>query len=374
MQGTMDMRKYLGAAAMLAATTSLASAGNLDRSFQNIAPIFEEGDYAELSFGVVKPSLSGVDGAAFGSGATGNVANSFLNFGLAYKKQFNDKFSFALIFDQPFGADIAYPAGSSVALGGTTANLDVNTLSGIGRYEFGNRFSVHGGIKLQEMSGAVDLAGAAYGGLSGYSVTFDKDYAAGYLLGAAYEIPDIALRVALTYHSEISHDLDTRENIAPAAVTGTNIVTPDSINLDFQSGIAEDTLLFGQIRYVDYSEVSVIPTAFGGVTPAGTSLVDIVDATFLTLGVGRRFSDKFSGAVSVRYEMSDTPLVSPLGPTDGSIGLTVGGTYTMNNMKITGGINYTKLGDSTPRTGGIARANFTDNDAIGVGIRIGYSY
>ncbi len=372
----MDMKKYLGAAAMLAATTSLASAGNLDRSFQNIAPIFEEGDYAELSFGVVKPSLSGVDGAAFGSGATGNVANSFLNFGLAYKKQFNDKFSFALIFDQPFGADIAYPAGSSFALGGTTANLDVNTLSGIGRYEFGNRFSVHGGIKLQEMSGAVDLAGAAYGGLSGYSVTFDKDYAAGYLLGAAYEIPDIALRVALTYHSEISHDLDTRENFAPGVVTATNIVTPDAFNLDFQSGIAEDTLLFGQVRWVDYSEVSVIPTTFGAIPtlPPGTSLVDISDATFFTLGVGRRFTDKFSGAVSVRYETSDTPLVSPLGPTDGSIGLTVGGTYTMNNMKITGGINYTKLGDSTPRTGGIARANFTDNDAIGVGIRIGYSY
>lgn len=368
------MKNVLSAAAVLAATTTLASAGNLDRSNQSLSALFETGDYAEFSFGFVNPSVSGTDEAVFGGGASGNVAENFTQFGLAYKKQVSDALSLALIVDQPFGADVAYPAGSSVAFGGTTAVLDTTAVTGLARYDFGNRISVHGGLRIQQLSGNVDLSGAAYGGLSGYSVNFDDDIGYGYVVGAAYEIPEIALRLAVSYNSEIEHNVDSRENFAPAAVTNTEIVTPESWNIDFQTGIAEDTLLFGGVRWVNYSSVSVIPVTFGAVTPPGTTLVSIEDTTFYTLGVGRRFSDAFSGAVSIRYEPEGTPLVSPLGPTAGSLGLTVGGTYTMNNVKITGGINYTKLGDSTPRTSGIARANFTGNKAIGVGIKVGYSF
>ena len=45
-------------------------------------------------------------------------------------------------------------------------------------------------------------------------------------------------------------------------------------------------------------------------------------------------------------------------------------------MKITTGINYTKLGDAQPETGtpDVARANFTGNSALGVGVRVGFSF
>lgn len=371
------MKRFASAAALLAASTSLASAGNLDRSGQTIGIIFEQGTYSELSFGFVAPSVSGSDGATGGGAASGNVANNFTQVGLAYKQQVNDKLSFALIIDQPFGADVVWPtaaAGGSAALGGTTAKLDTVAFTGIARYDFGNRFSVHGGLRAQQLSGNVVLSGAAYGPLNGYTVGFDDDIGYGYLLGAAYEIPDIALRVSLTYNSEIDHDVDTAENINPGVVTNTRITTPDSWNLDFQTGIAKDTLLFGGVRWVDYSEVDVIPATFGAVTPAGTSLVTIEDTTTYTLGVGRRFNEKFTGAISVQYETENSPLVSPLAPTNGKIGLTLGGAYTHENIKISGGINYTKLGNATPRTGGVARANFDGNDAFGIGIKVGYSY
>jgi long-subunit fatty acid transport protein len=371
------MKKIISAAALLAASTSLASAGNLDRSGQTIAALFEKGTYAELRFGFVKPSVSGSDVAAFGGTATGNVANNFTQVGLAYKQQFNDKLSFALIIDQPFGADVVWPtaaAGGSVALGGTVAKLDTVAFTGVARYDFGNGFSVHGGLRAQQLSGNVVLSGLAYGGLNGYTVNFDDDIGYGYLVGAAYEIPDIALRVSLTYNSEIDHDVGTSENFAPGVVTNTRITTPDSWNLDFQTGIAKDTLLFGGVRWVDYSEVTVIPNTFGLVTPAGTSLVTIEDTTTYTLGVGRKFNEQFSGAISIQYETENSPLVSPLAPTNGKIGLTLGGSYTRDNMKISGGINYTKLGNATPRTGGLARANYNGNDAIGIGIKVGYTY
>ncbi|MEP3345954.1 MAG: outer membrane protein transport protein [Litoreibacter sp.] len=371
------MKKILGATALLAASTTLASAGNLDRSGQSIAPLFEKGNYAEFSFGYVNPSVSGNDLAPFGNTATGNVADSFSQVGLAYKHQLNENLSFAFIIDQPFGADLLYPtaaAGGSVGLGGTLAALDTEAFTGILRYDFGNRFSIHGGLKAQQLSANVALSGLAYGGLNGYTVNFDDDIGYGYLLGASYEIPDIALRVSLTYNSEVDHDVDTRESFAPGVVSNTRITTPDSWNLDFQTGIAKDTLLFGGVRWVDYSEVNVIPSTFGAVTPAGTSLVTIEDTTTFTLGVGRKFTEAFSGAISVQYETENSPLVSPLAPTNGRIGLTVGGSYTHESMKISGGINYSKLGNATPRTGGTARANFDGNDSIGFGIKVGYSY
>ena len=370
------MKKFTTTVAVLAATTTLAQAGGLDRSNQNIGVIFEEGDYAELSFGFIRPSVSGTDLAAFGGRNTGDVAGSFTQVGLAYKQQINDEFSFALIVDQPFGADIAYPIGSSVALGGTVASVDTVALTGMARYEFGNGFSAHGGIRAQRLKGNLTLAGLAYGPVNGYSTTLSGDTAWGWQGGVAYERPDIALRVALTYFSEIDHDLGTTENILPGAVTNTSVTTPQSFNLDFQSGIAADTLLFGQIRWVDWSVVKVSPAAFAGAT-GGASLTDIEDETTFTLGVGRRFSDKFSGAVSIQYENGGADnLVSPLAPTNGKIGLTVGGTYTEGNMKITGGINYTKLNNAFAETGtpDVARANFSSNKAIGLGLKVGWSF
>ena len=59
-----------------------------------------------------------------------------------------------------------------------------------------------------------------------------------------------------------------------------------------------------------------------------------------------------------------------LGPTDGFSSISVGATYTKDNMKITGGIRYAQLGDAVTTVA----ADFRDNYALGVGFKIGYSY
>ena len=50
----------------------------------------------------------------------------------------------------------------------------------------------------------------------------------------------------------------------------------------------------------------------------------------------------------------------------------------MDNIKVTTGINYTKLGDADLGVGETGNkryvATMDDNDAIGVGVRIGYSF
>ena len=75
---------------------------------------------------------------------------------------------------------------------------------------------------------------------------------------------------------------------------------------------------------------------------------------------------------------ADRGIVSPLAPTNGRKGITLAAIYTMDNMKITTGINYTKLGDAVLGVGQSGAktpvATMEDNHAWGIGVRIGYSF
>ena len=359
------------AVAMATLASGTAMAGSLDRSNQDIGVLFEEGTHARLSFGYIRPDLQGTDVAGIG---TGDVADNYFTGSLGYRQQLSDALSFALIIDQPYGADISYPASSPV-LGNTAATLNTSSIAAYLRYEFGNGFSVHGGVRSQKLDANVTLAGAAYGGLNGYNVDLDGDSAFGYQAGVAYERPEIALRVALTYHSEIDHDLDTVENIAPGARTNTDLTTPEALNLDFQTGVAEGTLVFGSVRFARYSDVVLSPNTFGLAT-GGASLVDIDDALDIRIGVARRITERFAGLASVAWSRSgDDDTVSPLAPSNGSLGLTLGGVFDVTDaVRLTGGINYTEVRDARPETGGVARASFDGNHAVGVGVQLGYTF
>jgi long-subunit fatty acid transport protein len=362
------MKKTLTAGAALLLTTSLAHAIGLDRSSQPVGVLFEEGNYAEFSFGYVMPTLEGADVAAFGGMETGNVAEDYSILGFGYKRDINDQMSFAVIIDEPYGADVTYPTGSSVALGGTAATVDSLAVTGLLRYKIDENFSVYGGLRAQSLEASVTLDGLAYGPLAGYDVGFDRHVGYGYTVGAAYEMPEIALRVALTYTSEIEHELGTTDTFGSTA--DTEVTTPQAVNLDFQSGIAADTLLFGSIRWAEYSVVLVEPENF-----PGGSLTDLSDGFAYNIGVGRRINDAFSASVSAGFEPEgDDDLVSPLAPTNGNYSIALGGQYTVNDVTISGGVRYIVPGDASAQTADTARANFTDSSAVAVGFKVGYNF
>lgn len=366
------MKKTLTATAALLLSTGAAHAVGLDRSGQDITVIFEEGDYAELSFGSVMPDATGSDVVAFGGLDTGNVAEDYTRFSLAYKAQINDQLSAAVIFDQPYGANVTYPTNSgadgSIALGGTSAELNSTAVTGLLRYKLNENFSVHGGFRVQTLDANITLSGLAYGPANGYNVDLGKNSAVGYLAGVAYERPDIALRVALTYFTEVEHEFPT---IDPAGSSTTDVTTPQAVNLNFQTGVAADTLVFGSIRWAEYSEVIVAPLGLGG-----SSLTDIEDGFTYTLGIGRQFTEQLSGSFTIGYDTEgEDDLVSPLSPTNGNYTFTIGGKYDINdNLAVSAGISYAVLGDARPQTADTARAEFEENSALGVGIQIGYSF
>lgn len=349
--------RALAAAALLLSTTTLHAAG-LDRSFQNTSWIFADDGTASFTFSHVNPDVTGTD--AFG--ARYDVGESYEQTQFTYTHGLTEDVTIGVHVDQPFGADVFYNAAPAAStLGGTGADLSSEALTVLGKYQITPRISVFGGAKIQRVRASVDLNGVAYrnaiptagvvgafnavlptgapalstallgaalqgdvtaattidttygGGTTatlggqvaglqgafdadnGYSFSMDADTQVGYLVGAAYEIPDIALRAALTYHAEIDHTASTQEQILGNAVGGTvDYVTPQSVNFDFQTGIAADTLLLFSYRWTDFSAVDVVPLGLG------SDLVNLDDGHRYTLGVGRRFTDNFSGSVTDR--------------------------------------------------------------------------
>ena len=89
-----------------------------------------------------------------------------------------------------------------------------------------------------------------------------------------------------------------------------------------------------------------------------------------TLGLGRRLNDQWSILGSVVYEETTGSLTGNLGPTDGVLGATLGAVYTTGNTEVTAGISYFDIGDATTT----AAAEFEDNEAVGFGLRVGYSF
>ena len=377
--------KFLAGVAAIALAPASAMAVGLDRSNSDVGILFEDGNKFELSFGRVFPDVTGQDTGIFGTSTSGNVAEDFSQLGAGLKLQVTDQLSMAFIAGEPFGADISYPSfasGGSFALGGTGAKLDSSELMALARYEINDNFSVHGGLRYVRLGDAeVTLSGAAYGGLSGYNVQFEDDSDIGYVVGAAYERPEIALRVALTYFSNTEHDLPTTENVSLGLPTTseTSVETPDSVNLDFQTGLNQQTLLFGQIRYAWYDDVILAPQNFA---LASDSLTDIDNGYSVQIGVGRRFTDKLSGSVTFGYERDSGSAdgVSALAPTDGQKSIGLGLSYDVTDQfTIAGGVRYVDLGNARPNSGACGFAPggcavFEDNDVIGVGLQVGYSF
>lgn len=362
----MNRASALALAAGLLASTSVYAAG-IERSAPTTRVLFEEGRYLEFSTTWADPELSGEggDASAFGGppfaapNGTGDIFDSYATLGFAFKSDIGDRFSYAIIFDQPWGVDTTYPSDPVSIYAGVEAKLDANQLTGILAYDATDRVMVYGGLRIEQIS-----ADAAIPFVGGYTVETDTQTNFGYLVGAAYQIPEIAFRVGVTYYSSINHEMNTTE--FGAAETQTEIETPQSVNIDFQSGIAANTLVYGSIRWVDWSEFAIEPPLY----PLGTLVDYEEDWTTYTLGLGRQFTETWGGFVQASYEPSNDTVLTTLGPVDGRTTLGLGGTYTRDSMKVTAGVSYSWLGDAENPVG----TQYRDGDAIGIGVRVGYTF
>ncbi|MEM9344116.1 MAG: outer membrane protein transport protein [Pseudomonadota bacterium] len=367
------MKTYSGYSMVaLLASTALAQAGGIERTTQSVAPLFETGRYLELSFTHLSPSVDGVGVALTTGSPSGDMLESYFQFGAAYKADINNELSYAIIFDTPYGANVAYPAGTGYFAQGSTAELKSYALTGLVKYKFPSNFSVYGGLRAQSLEATTNIT------FAGYNANAERDYGLGFVIGAAYEIPEIAARVSLTYNSEIKHELATTEIGGFGTIASTTTVeTPDSVNLEFQSGVAEDTLVFGSIRWVDWSEFTLDPTAWNTFVTGGRPLVSYGgDYVTYTLGVGRRLNDQWSVAGTIGFENEVNALTTNLGPVDGNWSVGIGATYAVSeNVELTGGIRYIDIGNAGTNVGApVPGGLFEDNSAVAAGFRLAYNF
>ena len=396
--------KHLSTAMILAtlpATGVFAAA--LDRSGQSMSAFLQPGNYFEAGLSVLDPTVKGQSTAATGSQNISDMGGDYQFYNAALKLQLTDYLSFGLIYDQPFGADAEYHDSTlfTNAAGNTKAEVDTQNISMLFGVQPIKNVNLYAGGVYQTVKGSVQLRGAGYGGINafgGYNADIPEDSAAGWLAGAAYQIPEIALKASVTYRSEIKHKVNIDESSAGAgpiaailnnATGSTDITTPQSVNLDLQTGIMANTVAFANVRWVNWKDFAIRPYAFGVAANAATAAVggkgfDLVaytdDQWSITTGVGRKLNEQWAGNVSVGWDSGAGNPVTTLGPTEGYWNLGVGVQFSpAANYFISGGVKYFWLGDAKAQPGSQFNtpnyvAEFENNDAIAYGLKIGYKF
>lgn len=378
------MRRVVTTASALALAAGAATAGGIERSTQSVAILFEQDNYLEFNIGHARPDVSGTQQITAGEMSpagvnSGDMTGDFTTLGLGLKMRLNDNLDVALVLDEPVGADVGYPI-TGYLYGGSTAEINSHAMTALLRYRLPSNISLIGGVRAVRTSGEVAL-------FNGYTMTTSKETDYGYVLGVAWEKPEIAARVALTYNSEITHDFAANE--IGSIDTSFSTTIPQSVNLEFQTGIAADTLAFGSIRWVDWTAFDITPPVYQNAETNHFKdpLVSYNgDTTTYTLGIGRKFNETWSGAAFVSYEDGNGGYSGNLGPTDGATTLGLAATYTHGNVKITGGVRYVMIGDAKTEIpsallGGACPGQdcgtfgeFTDNKAVGFGLRVGVTF
>ncbi|WP_168391302.1 OmpP1/FadL family transporter [Acinetobacter indicus] len=383
----MKLNKIYSAILLSTLPLTPALAGGLDRSGQSIAAFLQPGNYAEAGISVLDPKVQS------NQLKVNDMAEDYYFPSAAIKVQATEHISIGLLYDQPFGAESLYPSNNLVfGANGEATQVEVEThnLSALIGYQPTENWNFYAGPVYQTVKGNVSLRGTAYSLLSGYNIDLKEDDAFGWLAGAAYQIPEIALKAAITYRSEIKHELDTTETsnvyipsygIDLRSMTSqTEVVTPQSVNLDFQTGIAKDTLAFANLRWVHWDQFAVSPAALASASKLAKgkaqNLIDYSDDQIsATVGVGHKFTSKWSGSASVGWDSGAGNPVTTLGPVEGFWSVGLGGQYSpAENYFIQAGVKYFWLGDATARTGTTDVGEFEDNYALGYGLKIGYRF
>ncbi|ENW50352.1 hypothetical protein F917_01788 [Acinetobacter baumannii NIPH 67] len=396
--------------------SNISHASALEQSGQSILPFLENGNYAEANLFAVDSSVSGVvnDRADLvrdhQSRDTGDIAESMQFYTAAIKLQLTDRLGFGVLYDQPFSADIKYPArfnnsyfDNDISHEGTSVKADTQNLSLLFGYSPYQHFQIYGGPVYQTVKANVALRGNAYTqAFNGYNAKFKQQGEVGWLLGGSYQLPDIALKAAITYRSKIKYKFQVEEDIfgEPLKLVEnekTKLETPASLNIDFQTGISEKSLVYMNLRWVNWKESETRPPQYGALSEI--LMKELTNGEYIqgfkldsyqndqysaTVGLAHQFKEKWSTSTDVSWDSGTGNPASTMGPIKGSWSLGLGVQFNpAKNYFITGSLKYFWLGDTKTEDGtyylpieGIKpyaeQANFKNNHAIAYGLKFGY--
>ena len=237
------MQRYFASTALL---TTLAAPifahADISRSDQSVRILIEDtgpsGSYLEFSLADISPE------ANTNTLTLENPLQDYNSFGFGYLTELGDDITLAVIYDQPFGADTRYESG--LPFFGGNAEITSDALTTLVHYQIDEQISIHGGLRAMQVEGSIYGSNSTLGANLFGLLEADSDPGLGFVLGGAYEIPDIAMRVSLTYNSSIDLSFEGTETafnpatgtaVAAASNSSFDVEFPDSINLEFQTGM-----------------------------------------------------------------------------------------------------------------------------------------
>lgn len=289
---------------------------------------------------------------------------------------------------QKMSSAVAVTAAAAAQQGqGTNVEIRTRNTALLAGAKFGaNRnFQIYGGPAVQHLTGEVHLRGTAYQAAQGYDARISPDTAVGWVAGVAYYKPEIALKAALTYRSEIEHKSEISEVFPALGARGVStrdfkVKLPESYNLDFQTGINPTTLLTAKVRYVPWSDFTIEPPTYGDATALvnnGQPLPIVSyskDQWSAEVGLGKKLSDKVAVSVSYGYDSGAGNPTTTLGPIKGYHSLGLGAKYSINNnWSVSVGGKYLRFGDATANLPTDATAGqFDKNDGFIAGVKLAY--
>tara|TARA_Y100000815_G_scaffold199753_1_gene183318 strand:- start:195 stop:1472 length:1278 start_codon:yes stop_codon:yes gene_type:complete len=331
--------KMIGAALVASlAAASVAHAGGFARGTADTDILYEDGNFAARAGVAYTMPQRGYETINGESTNDGDYLDSYAVPSAAAKFNITDDLRCAGTYTQPFGAKATYgPDAIQAGLYGTGQGTEysdfiTNEIGLTCGYKFkvgpGNLWLLGGGF-VEDISYEEGTYVFANNPALLTVLDLHEDYKPGFRLGAAFEVPEIALRVQAMYRSEVKHNLDGTFTVAPAlgnqdfldtiASDLTPLYTnpdavgaatlPQSFEIRAQSGVAPGWLVFGSIKWTDWSAFDVLSyTSAIAAVPAVGPVIESEkefywkDNWTYSLGVGHKFNDMISGSLSLTYD------------------------------------------------------------------------
>ena len=367
------MRVYLLSTSALMLSASIAVAGGFELQTLDTSIMYSEGNQASISTAKIDASIEGYN-SALGVATKKAVVKDQTVTNFAAKFDVDDSLSFGL--NTYRSGAIQLDGGNAAAPGfnlAPTGDVDLDTTAFMLKYNLNDSISLIGGITQNTLKdgNVTTLAGS-------YAISGTSEQ--GYFMGAAYSIPEIALRAELTYQPKTTFNTTTNygPNVNPASAT--MLALPETFALSFQTGIAADTLLTASYRKANWSKSQI------SVTVAPGSLANIntqfSDSEAYSIGIGRKFTENLSGSITYsKEEGTSSSATSLFTVSNGSEAISIGLQYKRDNMTISGGVSQRSVGDVTVDPGFPAghplRGHtmiYTGNSVTAMGLKISFSF
>ena len=348
---------------------------------------------------------------AVGSTSTDATPNYFLLSG-DLKFRVNDYVDCAVRGHQPYKLDNEVDAGfvgeyiqnsfkiDAVGIDGTCSyKMDIGNgrrvrfIAGVRSTDFeasrGNMASAEYLSFVSTLFPEISLPALGPGGPDYMNVySFDADRGYGYRVGGSFEIPQYALRAQIIYDSKIELDLTGSQMIYAGPdvimneVARLSVDMPQSVSARFQTGINQTTLIYGGVRWMNWSDIASLVINI----PSNAGLNKVLttgwdDGWTVEAGVQKKLSDDLSGSLGLKWDKgigggyTDTWTASAglAYDLDDNWRVSLGGSISLlTSSNETSGVPY-EPGDS-PGGGFSGSAYKQGNDwAYAIGTRIQYS-